>query len=134
MAKTETIALTDLADSFVPEGTIHEKGTFLQRAGVKLFYRVLSLTALVILALFIYLLMETPSFPKTETLSASAPTDSLTFDRIVSQRKAVFENFIDAIDKIVVGILLPLLTAILGYLFGTRETENDQEDKESRGE
>jgi len=115
--------------SSFPEGWFQE-GTFLQRAGLGLFYRVLLATTSVLLFLFGYLFWGTPPYPDTSQSSGVLP-DSLSFRLIAEQRSEVFQNFIEGVERIVVAIFLPLLTAILGYLFATRETAETPKGQDS---
>lgn len=94
---------------------------FLQKAGVWLFYSVLLVMSLVLGALFWYLFSKTPAFPELTAGTSSFP-DSLSAVSLASQRTEVFGNFIMGVEKILVAVFLPVLTAILGYLFGTRGT------------
>lgn len=120
MAKLNII---DLTNQTVPRGQVHEKGTFLQRSGVNLFYAVLSLTTLILIGLFLYLFIMTPSYSPTAYL------DTNTNQGLIQERHVVFSNFTSGIEKIIIAFCLPILTAILGYLFGTRE-ENHKSSAE----
>lgn len=111
------VNLLDLAKRTAPEGSVHQKGTFLQRSGVNLFYAVLALTGLVLLALFLYLLIKVPQF----SISPSTALDANTAQVLLQERQTVFTNFLSGVEKIIIAFCLPILTAILGYLFGTRE-------------
>ena len=108
--------LTELSTGSVTEGT------FLQRAGVGLFYRVLFTTVVIIAAAVTYLLWKTPSFPGDLTAS---PDTAAVLRMIAEQRSEVFANFLSFLEKLVIGVFLPLMTAILGYLFGTRQAADE---------
>ncbi len=115
------VNLLELTKNIAPEGSVREKGSFLQRSGVALFYAMLILTALILIALFLYLLIKTPSF----SISPSTALDATTTQTLLQERQSVFTNFISGIEKIVIAFCLPILTAILGYLFGTREERSN---------
>jgi len=87
-----------------------------------MFFAVLSAMLLVLGALFIYLVWMTPASLNFAADASLTARDSLAVDVFEGQRSQVFDNFLRAVEKIVIGVFLPLLTAILGYIFGTRET------------
>ncbi len=110
-------------------------GTFLQRSGVKLFRWVLTLTALAVLALFISLyaeLSQTPQTPGAGALTAAFQRgDTLQAQRlaahyravsdvVVAQRDSAWAHFVMGVKELIVTVFFPLLTGILGYIFGTR--------------
>lgn len=99
-------------------GGIQEKGTFLQRAGVTLFLYVLGFTVLLCVALFAYLLCKTPAMPSLS--GAGTPIDTTYVRLVFEQRAQVFSNFNEAVSRLLLNLCLPLLTAILGYIFGQR--------------
>jgi len=113
----KAINLEQLADKALPPEGLLEKGSFLQNTGRNLFYAVLIFTALVIIGLFAYLIIATPSYG----LTPSTPLNTETSAALIQERQVVFSNFITGIEKIVIAFCLPILTAILGYLFGTRD-------------
>ncbi len=82
------------------------------------------LTSFVLAALFGYLIWETVRVPhltpRMPADSASVIRDTVIARLLLEQRQAVFSNFGTGVEKIVIAFLLPLLTAILGYLFGTQ--------------
>lgn len=116
MSAPETVSLTALTREVAPTGSVSERGTFIQRAGVNLFYSILLLTALILLGLFLYLLLKTPAL----SISPSSEIQAATVQVITQERQIVFANFLSGIEKIIIAFCLPIITAILGYLFGTR--------------
>jgi hypothetical protein len=118
-AKKEKVELLDLAKT-IPQGSVSEKGSFLQKSGVNLFYAMLGLTTIILTSLVLYLLLITPS------MSVSNGLDEKT---LLQERQTVFSNFLSGIERLVIAFCLPILTAILGYLFGTgvREDRNSSE-------
>jgi hypothetical protein len=112
-----------------------DPGTFLQRSGVSLFLKVLLAASLVILGLFLNLLIElhrAPGLPDGDGLAqAFARGDTLQAVRLAAQyralgevslahRDAAWTHFVMGIKELVVTVFFPLLTGILGYIFGTR--------------
>lgn len=118
----EQVDLVELAEEKFGRGVY--QGTFLQQAGVKLFNRVLMVTIIVIGFIVVYWLVETVRIPAWPLEASQHPgvTDSLAARVISEHRATAFSNFETAIQMIVIGVFFPLLTAILGYLFGTGET------------
>ena len=123
----------DLVDATSDVGA--DPGTFLQRSGVKLFSWVLTATALVLLALFVNLSIELARLPDTPgggTLTqAFLRGDTAQAIRLASQYRSVSEvaiaqrdsawgHFVLGVKELVVTVFFPLLTGILGYIFGTR--------------
>jgi hypothetical protein len=118
MAGTPTPEKADLAEltkTDVP-GSIHEKGTYLQRSGVKLFLWLLYLTSGILVALFVFLLLST-------FLITNVPADPLEAAKyIADQRDVAFTRFLGGVERLVLNFCLPLMTGVLGYVFGTRES------------
>jgi hypothetical protein len=117
-SKTEEVNLQSAAAKRFP-GSITEKGTYLQRAGVSLFYWVLGFTTFICVALFAYLLIKTPGFPCPS--GCATITDTTYVHMIAEQRALVFSNFLEAVSRLLLNLCLPLLTGILGYLFGQQK-------------
>lgn len=117
---TAEVRLEDLVQQspITTGGVVEHRGSFLQRAGKTLFYVVLAATCAALAALFVYLFTNSPS---TAAFQAAASADTLRFRLIAEQQGAVFQHFVTGVEKVIVAIFLPILTAILGYLFGTRE-------------
>ena len=100
---------------------IEQKATYLQWAGVKLFIYVFWFTVAVTGALFLYWILKTPSLPSPPT--NSSPLDSAYLRVIIEQRTQVFNNFLEAVSRVLLNLCLPLLTGILGYIFGQKAEE-----------
>jgi hypothetical protein len=112
-----------------------DTGTFLQRSGVKLFSWVLLVTLFVVLMLFVNLFAElahlpdvpsgnvlTRAFQRGDTVQTLrlASHYRIVADVAVAQRDSAWAHFVLGVKELVVAVLLPLLTGILGYIFGTR--------------
>jgi hypothetical protein len=122
-------------------------GTFLQRSGVSLFLKVLLIASIVILGLFINLLIElgrAPGLPDDGLSRALADGDSLHAIRVAAQyramgevslvhRDAAWTHFMLGIKEVVVAVFFPLLTGILGYIFGTNQVAGASSAGETRG-
>jgi len=100
-----------------PKSEVTE-GTYLQKAGVKLFQRVLWFTAGVGAVLFGYLYLAMPDFPKPS--GTGALPDTVYVHLVAAQRAQVFSNFLEAGSRLLLNLCLPLLSGILGYIFGQR--------------
>jgi hypothetical protein len=119
-----------------------DRGTFLQRSGVSLFLCVLAVAAAVILALFLNLVVElgrAPRVPDADAIArAFAQGDTLQALRLAAQyramgelslahRDAAWTHFAMGIKDLVVTVFFPLLTGILGYVFGTQAGSSREE-------
>jgi hypothetical protein len=107
----------------LPPGSVHS-GTYLQRAGMKLFGWILILAGAILLMAFVYVGVYTPSMPSVP--ANGTPSDSIVARLIIEQRATVFANFTGILEKLVIGFSLPLMTAILGYLFGTGQVRKSE--------
>ncbi|HEV3051811.1 MAG TPA: hypothetical protein VGX50_16005 [Longimicrobium sp.] len=112
-----------------------DPGTFLQRSGVSLFLKVLLVTSIIVAALFINLMAElaqVPPGPSGDSLATAFATGDtsqalrlaaqyrVVSEVLVAQRDAAWAHFVLGVKELVVTVLLPLMTGILGYIFGTR--------------
>jgi predicted small integral membrane protein len=112
-----------------------DPGTFLQRSGVNLFLKVLAVSCVVLLALFINLMVELAHVPEVppgsvlrnafmrgdtvQTLRLAAHYGAVS-EVALAHRNAAWSHFILGVKELVVTVFLPLMTGILGYIFGTR--------------
>lgn len=128
--KRTRVDLASIVESVDLDGS-----TFLQRSGVRLFLRVLLVTGLVLAALFanlVYELWAAPRVASSRALDAAfAQQDTAVVARLAAhyraisevallQRSAAWDHFVIGIKELVVTVFLPILTGILGYVFGTR--------------
>jgi hypothetical protein len=123
-ASTGQVRLADIADERFPKGEISEvdKGSFISRTGKALFYWVLFATCLALVGLFYYLFQNTPAPVVPTKQDSTGVALSVELAKVLAdQRAAAFANFVTGIEKLIVGVFLPILTAILGYLFGRAE-------------
>lgn len=97
--------------------------TFVQREGVKLAYCVGSLIALTTVGIFVLLFIKYPPLPSADSLNGSiTPSDTLTVHKELSQ--LAISNAKELFTTVVVSALLPVFTAILGYIFGRSGAED----------
>lgn len=107
------VSLAAQAEPFVPVPTPESYREFV---GARFLWAILGLTALTALGLLLYVIIRTPAVP---TFTANAAPDSVYLAAIIKERATVVDNAVKLGQLLLVGICLPLLTAILGYLFGT---------------
>jgi hypothetical protein len=55
--------------------------------------------------------------------SAKFANDAL--DRLSTQRKGIHDFWLQAAQLVLLNLLLPLLTALFGYIFGTQSQQKD---------
>ena len=100
------------------------KAPFVQRAGLWLALGVGSLIAIVTVYVMAFLYKHYPSMPPAESLK-----DAATVKETLANYKELSEITIkaaqDIFTTIVASALLPVLTAILGYIFGTRGKDDN---------
>lgn len=117
--------LTEEAERATGGGSVVERGTFLQRSGANQFLVLMGFALAVLLFLFVYLWFATPAWPPLAR--TGSPADSIVVRRIFEAHEAVFANFIDGVEKILIAFVLPLATAVLGYMFGTSTSGTAEE-------
>jgi hypothetical protein len=98
-------------------------GTFLQRTGLVLAGSVGALASVVTVALVMKWVYYAPPVP---TISNDLHREQARFliENYKLLQQATLEPFSTLFDSIVVKVLLPIFTSILGYIFGTRNTQN----------
>jgi hypothetical protein len=97
------------------EPDIREKPTFVQWAGVRLLGAVLGLIALLVIVLLVYLAVATPSIT-----AFGSPVTADSFALYQKTSDVVFQRVTSLVDQIVIKTLVPILTLLLGYVFGAR--------------
>ena len=121
MPTRETVSPEDILREAHAERPVRE-GTYLQRTGLRLAASVGSLGSIVMLALVAKWVFWAPSLP---TLPPDLDPD---------KAKAIVENYKNLqqaallplttlFDNIVVKVLLPVFTGILGYIYASRESK-----------
>lgn len=68
--------------------------------------------------------------PISKALTEGKPlpeTITMVFQQCETQRKAFYEFWLNIVERVLLNALLPVLTALLGYLFGTQQAATSQE-------
>ncbi len=101
------------------------EGTFLQRTGLILAGFVGGVIAVVILMLVGKWVFSSPKLPPIPSNA-----DPATVKAMLENYKALQQITLDPLtalfDSVVVKVLLPVFTSILGYIFGTRDKRDDE--------
>ena len=98
-------------------GTTTVQPTFVQRAGLWLAAGVGALIAIVTICVLVFLYVYYPSLPPAESLKDAAVAKE-TLANYKELSGIAIKSAQDIFTTIVVSALLPVLTAILGYIFG----------------
>ena len=99
-------------------------GTFLQRTGLILAGFVGATGAIVILALVGKWAFYAPPAPVIPPGSDPATVKAL-LDNYKTLQQIALEPFTTLFDSVVVKVLLPVFTSILGYIFGSQANRSD---------
>jgi len=94
-------------------------GTFLQRTGLILAAFVGATGAIVILALVGKWAFYAPQIPTIPPQADQASVKAI-LDNYKTLQQIALEPFTTMFDSIVVKVILPVFTSILGYIFGSR--------------
>ncbi|MFA6152668.1 MAG: hypothetical protein WC716_15195 [Chitinophagaceae bacterium] len=102
-----------------------------QRAGVKLAYILLAIISVTILCLVacFYISDFDPSTYIAGSLKGSSNLSDSIYNRrfeevkLMVQEKKEYRDFVTTNFQYIIGVLLPILTSILGYIFGTKAKE-----------
>jgi hypothetical protein len=115
---------TEVIDVQGTVGTTSVQPTFVQRAGLYLAGGVGALIAIVTVCLVIFLWRNYPSMP-AETTLATPEAASAALERFKALSDVTMKNSTEMFQTVVTQALLPVFTAILGYIFGrgAKDTE-----------
>jgi hypothetical protein len=111
----------------VPEETVPvlsggielKKGTFVQRAGLWLAAGVGGITAIVTICIVIFLYQHFPTMPTAQALNgAGGQPTQYTIEQYKQLSEIAVKATQDVFQTIVAQVLIPVFTAILGYIFG----------------
>jgi len=124
--------VVDPVSSFAgSDGVGAQELTGLQLSGLKLSSYIIAIMALYILVLVVYLVTKSAASPALY-LSAEKYISDTTFSRRLQLLQAYQESYQnsrafekDMSQMVLLNLLLPILTAILGYIFGTRQDSSD---------
>jgi hypothetical protein len=98
-------------------GTTKVKATFVQLAGLWLAAGVGAIIAVVTVAVIVFVYVHYPIIPSTEALKEAADS-KIAIEQYKELSQIAIKNGQDLFQTIVTQALLPVLTAILGYIFG----------------
>lgn len=118
MTDPQTVSADDVLRAGGAEHPVKE-GTFLQRTGLLLAASVGAIACLVILALVIKWTWYAPTIP-TIPPDMDREKARILIENYRQLQQATLEPFTSLFDSIVVKVLLPVFTSILGYIFGSR--------------
>jgi len=117
----EQISPNEILKALGAEGPV-TGGTFLQRTGLTLAAFVGGVGGVVILALVGKWVASAPKLPVIPP-GADPTTVKAMLENYKSLQQIALEPFTTLFDSIVVKVLLPVFTSILGYIFGSRAEE-----------
>lgn len=122
MSDRELITPHDIFREAHAEQPVKE-GTYLQRTGLRLAAGVGTLGSVVILALVIKGVYSTPGIPliPSELDPEKARVMILNYKNL---QQAALEPLTTIFDVVVVKVLLPVFTGILGYIYASKETKS----------
>ncbi len=120
--QVERQELSELTDDLRQEAApdhrgpdIRERPTFVQWAGYRLLWAILGLIALLFVGLLGYLAITLPSL---SAFGSPVTAESLALHQRASD--VAFQRVTTLLDQVVIKTLVPLLTLLLGYVFGAR--------------
>jgi hypothetical protein len=103
----------------LPGGVELRKGTFVQRAGLWLAAGVGGITAIVTLCVVVFLYQHFPAMPTAQALDGtSGGSAQYTIEQYKQLSEIAVKATQDVFQTIVAQVLIPVFTAILGYIFG----------------
>lgn len=100
-----------------------KEGTFLQRTGLVLATCVGALASVVILVLLIAWIVYLPKLPVVPN-DLDAEKAKAIIENYRQLQQAAVQPLLSVFDSIVVKVLLPVFTSILGYIFGSQHAKN----------
>ena len=101
------------------------KATFVQRAGLWLAAGVGSLILLVTVGVVIFLCLYYPKAPVLEPLKQTPAETKVVLDSYKELSGIAMKNALELFQTIVTQALLPIFTAILGYIFAKGGSKED---------
>jgi hypothetical protein len=105
-------------------GTTSVKPTFVQRAGLWLAAGVGAIIAVVTVFILVFVYRHYPMMPASESLRAAGTDAKNVIEQYTQLSQVAIKGGTDLFQTIVTQALLPVLTAILGYIFGKGERSN----------
>jgi hypothetical protein len=123
MPDEQKVSASDILKAAGADKPVTE-GTFLQRTGLILAGCVGGVTAVVILALVSKWVFSAPKLPVLQPSADQAATKAM-LENYKTLQQIALEPLTTLFDSVVVKVLLPVFTSILGYIFGSRSRKND---------
>jgi hypothetical protein len=118
MPHPETVSADDVLRAGGAERPVKE-GTFLQRTGLLLAAGVGTLACLVIVGLVAKWMFYAPNIPVIPP-EFDQEKAHVIIENYKQLQQATLEPFTSLFESVVVKVLLPIFTSILGYIFGSR--------------
>lgn len=120
MTETQQVNLTEAEQIRPEQAPVGEPLSEKEKAGVYLTWGVLAMvTVFVVFALIFVWRRESGTDAAIGTLGQASALDTLRFRLIATERSSFREFWLKLVQMILVNVLLPVLTALLGYVFGT---------------
>lgn len=123
MPDEQIVSASDILKAAGADKPVTE-GTFLQRTGLILAACVGGVTAVVILTLIGKWVFYAPKLPVIQPGADPAAVKAM-LENYKTLQQIALEPFTTLFDSIVVKVLLPVFTSILGYIFGSRDKKNE---------
>jgi len=124
MPDEQIVSASDILKAAGADKPVTE-GTFLQRTGLILAGCVGGITAVVTLALVGKWIFYAPKLPVLQPSADPAAVKAM-LENYKTLQQFALEPFTTLFDSIVVKVLLPVFTSILGYIFGSRSNKKDE--------
>jgi hypothetical protein len=124
MPDEQIVSASDILKAAGADKPVTE-GTFLQRTGLVLAGCVGGVAAVVILALVGKWVFYAPKLPVIQP-GADPAAVKATLENYKTLQQIALEPFTTLFDSIVVKVLLPVFTSILGYIFGSRSDKKSE--------
>jgi hypothetical protein len=123
MPAEETVSASEILRSAGAEKPV-TGGTFLQRTGLILAGFVGATGAVVTFALVAKWIFYAPAVPVIQS-GVDPNTAKVLIENYRTLQQVALEPFTSLFDSIVVKVLLPVFTSILGYIFGSQSKKNE---------
>ena len=123
MAGEQIVSASDILKAAGADKPV-TKGTFLQRTGLVLAASVGATGAIVTLALVVKWVCYAPALPVIQP-GADVATTKAALDNFKTLQQVALEPLTTLFDSIVVTVILPVFTSILGYIFGSKANEKE---------
>jgi hypothetical protein len=122
MPGLETVSADDVLRAGGAERPVKE-GTFLQRTGLVLATSVGALASVVTLVLVLAWIVYAPRVPVIPN-DLDAEKAKAVIENYKQLQQASMQPLLNVFDSVVVKVLLPVFTSILGYIFGSQHAKN----------